>query len=355
MSKQTSVAEEIRKRSRPCTYLYRAAAAHARAYVDGASPERVAKSLFEDDRVTIWLTRAASDPAMLTTPGWAAELGRQAVFDLVAAATTVSAAADLIARGLRVSLAGYSQITVPGRMVDAEHAGAWVREAGAIPVRMLNFSAVVLEPRKLAVITVFTREMAESSNIEAVVRQTLSEASGLALDAAMFSNAPGDDTRPAGLLNGVTPITPAPAGPDAMTRDLGNLVSALAGNGAGASPAFVAAPAQAFAIKLFAGPHFDVPVLSAPALATAGPSRTVVAIETSSLVTGFDSVPEFNVSRAGTLHMEDDLPRHIVDGAPATPVRSLFQTDSLALKMLLRASWAMRAPHVAWTTNVNWP
>lgn len=50
-----------------------------------------------------------------------------------------------------------------------------------------------------------------------------------------------------------------------------------------------------------------------------------------------------------------DLPRHIVDGTPAMPVRSLFQTDALALRMLLRAAWGMRASHVAWTTNVNWP
>jgi hypothetical protein len=41
----------------------------------------------------------------------------------------------------------------------------------------------------------------------------------------------------------------------------------------------------------------------------------------------------------------------------ATPsVRSMFQTDSLALRMLLRAAWGMRASgHAAWTTNVNWP
>jgi len=54
--------------------------------------------------------------------------------------------------------------------------------------------------------------------------------------------------------------------------------------------------------------------------------------------------------------MEDVAPQPIVDGgAMAQPVRSMFQTDSLALRMLLRASWAMRAPHAAWTTNTNWP
>jgi hypothetical protein len=245
-------------------------------------------------------------------------------------------------------------VVVPGRVVDAASAGAWVREGEAIPVKLLNFAAVTLVPRKCAVIAVFTREMAESSNIEAVVRQTLGEASGLAIDAALFSNTPADDTRPAGLLNGVTPITAAPAGPDAMARDLAALITTLAANGAGLAPAIIAAPAQALAIKLSVGPHFDIPVLSAPVLATASPARTVIALEASSLVTGFDATPEFNVSRAGSLHMEDDLPRHIVDGTPATPVRSLFQTDALALRMLLRAAWGMRAPHLSWVTNTNW-
>jgi len=242
-------------------------------------------------------------------------------------------------------------VVVPGRVVDAASAGAWVREGEAIPVKLLNFAAVTLVPRKCAVIAVFTREMAESSNIEAVVRQTLGEASGLAIDAALFSNTPADDTRPAGLLNGVTPITAAPAGPDAMARDLAALINALAEHGAGLAPAIVAAPAQAFAIKLMAAAHFDAPVLAA-----AIPNRTVIAIEPSSLAVGFDSRPEFSVSTAGTLHMEDVAPQPIVDGgAMAQPVRSMFQTDSLALRMLLRASWAMRAPHAAWTTNTNWP
>jgi len=92
--------------------------------------------------------------------------------------------------------------------------------------------------------------------------------------------------------------------------------------------------------------------LSAPALATASPARTVIMIETSSLVVGFDPTPEFFVSKAGALHFEDATPS---TATLASPTRSMFQTDSLALKMIVRASWAMRAPHAAWLTNVNWP
>jgi hypothetical protein len=39
----------------------------------------------------------------------------------------------------------------------------------------------------------------------------------------------------------------------------------------------------------------------------------------------------------------------------AAPQRSLFQTDSLALRMVLPLNWVMRRTGVvAWTQNVTW-
>ena len=34
----------------------------------------------------------------------------------------------------------------------------------------------------------------------------------------------------------------------------------------------------------------------------------------------------------------------------AAPVGSLWQTDTIALKLTLRAAWALRAPAIAWLT-----
>src|SRR5262245_59498651 len=100
----------------------------------------------------------------------------------------------------------------------------------AAPVRTLSFSnAAILRLRKLQVLSVFTREIVEHSNIEAVVRQTLGEATGLALDLQMWSADPGDATKPPGLFAGVTPITAtAGGGSNALSGDLGNLFAALA-------------------------------------------------------------------------------------------------------------------------------
>src|SRR5262249_37754032 len=123
---------------------------------------------------------------------------------------------------------GIAEYRVPGRVLDAAAAGQWVAEGIAAPVRALSFADdAVLRPRKLQVLTTYSRELAEHSNIEAVVRQTLGEATGLALDLQMLSADPGDSSKPPGLFAGVAPLTPtAGGGGAAMIPDIGNLCSA---------------------------------------------------------------------------------------------------------------------------------
>jgi hypothetical protein len=141
------------------------------------------------------------------------------------------------------------------------------------------------------------------------------------------------------------------AAKNALLGDLGKLIGALAANAGGLNPVLIAAPAQAMTLSLLAGPKFNVPVLPSAALA----SGTIIMVEPSSFVSGFDSVPEFSTSKVTLVHQEDTTPADIVSGGTAAvPVRSTFQTDSQALKMTLQAAWAMRAPHVAWLTGATW-
>lgn len=65
------------------------------------------------------------------------------------------------------------------------------------------------------------------------------------------------------------------------------------------------------------------------------------------------------ISDVATLHLEDTTPADIVSGpsgtpTPATPVKSMFQTDSLALRMIMMINWLMRRPVVAWMTGTAW-
>jgi hypothetical protein len=334
------------QRTRPATYLARAGAAHLRAFITGNTPEREAKVMFGDSTVL----KAASAPAAISgTAGWAPSLGGIAVYDLIQSATSLSAGAELIDRGLKLNMDGIAEHHVPGRVLNAAAAGQWVGEGGAVPMRALSFAdAAILRPRKLEVLTTYSRELAEHSNIEEIVRATLSEGTGLALDLAMFSTFAGDATRPPGLFVG-TPLTPTAGGGEAaMLGDLGNLFAALATNGAGKTAVIIAALSQAVTLMTNVGPKFTFPIVASTAL----PKGTVAVLEVASFVSGFGSTAEFSVSKAGVVHMEDTTPTDITG---ATPVKSLFQLDLIGLKTTLRAAWGMRAAnHVAWLTGATW-
>jgi hypothetical protein len=350
---------KVLKTARPATYLFRIAAAHVHACVRNSTPESAARALF-DDTATNLVLRAASAPATTTTTGWAAELARLSITDTVAAIASLSAAADVINRGTMVGFNGFASIRIPGRIFTANYAdaGQWVAEGSPIPVRQLNFtSGVTLQPHKVAVIIPFSREMAEASAIEQMSRSMVSEAVGLALDAAMFSNFAGDATRPPGLLananiDSIAAI--AGGGSNAVLGDIGNLFDSLSKYFAGKSVVFIAAPRLASTLKLTAGPHWDYPVISSAALEA---TKTLVALELASFVSAFGFTPEFDVTTGTTLHYEDTSPQNITGGtpSPAVPVRSLYQTDAIALRMVLRCSFGVRAAgHVQVVNGCTW-
>src|SRR6516162_300506 len=343
---------DMQRSPRAASLLARAGAAYLKAFITGDTPERTAKAMFGDSTII----KAATTPAMLSgTAAWAQSLGGVAVYDLIQDATTVSAAADLIDRGLKVNMSGVAELHVPGRALTAAAAGQWVAESGAIPVRALNFSnAAILRLRKLAVITTYSRELADSSNIEEIVRATNSEAAGLALDLAMLSNSAGDASKPAGLLFNIAPLTPtAGGGQNAMAQDLENLFAALATNGAGKTAVIIAALPQAVRLMMEAGPKFNFDIIPSTALATG----TVIVLEVASFVSGFSSVADFSVSKVGTVHMEDTSPTDITGDtpSPAVPVKSLFQLELIGMKMNMAAAWGLRAAnHAAWITGTTW-
>jgi len=346
---------DVRK-ARPCVYLVRAASATLRSFITGATPTNAAEKMFgSGDVVTDFILRAASAPAEIAVAGWAQEIARVSIYDLIQSITSISAAAEVISRGLKLNMDGIGTIRVPGRIVNPAAAGAWIAEGNPAPARALSFSnAAILQPRRLSVLYPYSREQAESSNIENIVRQTMGEASGLALDAQMFSATAGDASKPAGLLAGVAPLVPtAGGGTAARDGDLKNLFAALAAQGAGKTAALICAMPQAVTLKASLGPKWDYDIIESTVL----PAGTVVALEVASFVSGFSAVPTFRVSNVAAYHAEDTSPTQITGGtpSPAVPVRSLFQTDSIGLYMDLFGSWGLRAPgHAQWIQSATW-
>ena len=127
-------------------------------------------------------------------------------------------------------------------------------------------------------------------------------------------------------------------------------VAPVAGN---APIVFIASPAQAAAIRLRYGSNFTYEVFASSSLS----AGIVVCVATNALVSAVDPAPKIESSVETVLHMEDTTPAAITTNSSsyAFPVRSVFQTNSIALKLRMEVSWALRnASGLAWTTSTTW-
>ena len=107
--------------------------------------------------------------------------------------------------------------------------------------------------------------------------------------------------------------------------------------------------AQANTLKLTAGPQFNVPIIASTGLA----AGTVAVIESASFVSGFSSTPEFRVGDQAAYHAEDTAPADPI--MAGQPVKSLWQTHSIGMKMDLFAAWGLRAAgHAQWLSGATW-
>ena len=196
-------------------------------------------------------------------------------------------------------------------------------------------------------------EQFKATDCDGLVRQTLGEAVGLAIDLQLLSADAGDTTKPPGLFVGSDAITPTAGGGDAaMDKDLENLFGARAAKSGGKNAVIVAATPQVAKLKRTVGPKFDYEIIASTSLAAA----TVGVVELSSLVSGFSSTAEFSATKVGTVHMEDSAPTQITGGtpSPAVPARSLFQIDAIGLRTNLWAAWGLRASgHGQWIQSVT--
>lgn len=309
------------------------------------SIDEVTAAMWPHDRVVAEvLQRAAVDPAMTTVVGWAAELAQRQVEDTLDALGPVSAAAQLMRAGVLLTFNGAAFISIPGFVAAATDA-AWVAEGQPIPVQQLVGAPSTIEPRKIASISVLTREMIESSNAERLISATLIRAAGLALDAVLFDANPATAARPAGLRNGVSATTPSnnSDASEAMLEDISALISVVSAVGGVGPYAVIVNPGRAVTLAMrFISQASNIIVLGTPVV-----GADVVVVAAAALAAAISPNPEVETSRAATLQMSDTP----VAVGSAGPVRGLFQTDSIGVKVRWPASWVLRDPRgVSWTT-----
>lgn len=366
------------KKTQPQDLIIRAAVVQVLSHIEKRSLNDVLAARYgEDDTIKTMLdvtTKSATVPATTTATGWAAELVQTATLDFIDTLVAKSVYPVLRDLGGRFTFGRNGVISIPARSATPSIAGSFVGQGAPIPVRQGAFTASTLTPKKMAVITTFTREIAEKStpDIEQVLRTAIQEDTGVAIDTVLLDANAATLIRPAGLRNGVTGLTAtAGGGFNALVADLKALVGALIASSGGnvRQPMWIMNPVQALSISLTQNASGDFPfaadlrngtLLGYPVAqsATVTPG-TVALVDAADFFTASGDEPRFDVSDQATLHMEDTSPTSIstagTPNAVAAPVRSLFQTDSLGLRMILDLNWTMRrAGMVAFVTGVSW-
>jgi len=302
-----------------------------------AHPDTIARELWPRD-LTAQRILTKSDASVQSTATHPAITGTS-VTDFFGN-LPLSAASQLIAGGLTLPLDGQASITIPHR-TGAPVVLPFVAEGQPIPIGRATTALTTLGPSKKAgVIIAFSRELAKRSAAESVFRQILVEDAAASFDAAIFATTAVSAAAPAGLLFGVTPITGYAGGDHfAITSDVKALMAPYHAAGGGGDIAFVTNPAMAASIALHF-PQFAWPVL----VSTQIPAGRLILLQQSAFVAGFGSMVEIDRTEEATLHMEDATPLELVSaaGTVADPVRSLWQTGAIALRLTYEMSFAMR-------------
>jgi hypothetical protein len=327
--------------------LARAAIASAMYSLDKGLRNFERRSWPNDSDVELILRGASPPTSMASAPDLA-----PIVPSFLASLLPLSAGVELLQQGLVLTWNGAGGISLPTiTTIPAE----WLGEGLAIPVKAgTTAPGKTLLPFKLAVISTLTGEMIRSSNAEAIVTDTLRKSVAPAIDAALFSNAAGvPGQKPPGILNGVAPLTASTATPlvVAMAQDLaalGAAVAQFAGNG---RILFAAAPRQALFANIAAA-NLPSPILMSNSI----PDKSVIAVASPAIASVIESTPRVDSSLEVLLHEETNAqPIVTAAGAVATPVRSVWQTDSAAIRLILPISWTVRnLAAVAWMSAVSW-
>jgi hypothetical protein len=298
---------------------------------------------WSDDRDVELIIRSPVAPASTQNSSALATLS----VAFVAALTPASAAAQVISKSLKLSFDGAATINVPGLSLPT---AAWVGEGHAIPViqGLTTSPSPVLQPYKLATIVTLTNELINSSDAEPMVRQLLIENCGPSLDVAMFGTGAGTPlVQPPGILNAIAPLAASTAsGLDAMIADLGAIGAALGPASGGSTPVIVGSPGQALSMRLFA-PDAVLDVYSSNAL----PAGTVVGIVPAGVATVVEA-PRIDASQDLSIQSVDVPADELMASGP---VYSMFQKDSVSLKLVMPATWVRRSiSAAAWIQSVKW-
>ncbi len=342
----------------------------AKAHVANVSPMEMAEKTYGSDKDVMDFVKATSIPADTTTVGWATELvedGYGAFLETLYPATVYGRVA-----GSPLYFGKYGSIIIPSFSAASSINGEFIAEGAPIPVKQGAFESKTLTPKKLGVITTFTREILTKSTpaVEMLVRNAIIMDTSKAIDAAFLDNGAESAIRPAGLQNAAATgagniVASVGATVTDILADVKGVFSRLEAVQLGQKGVWIMNPTTVLGLSTkqiatgqFAfstvdnGTFAGHPIVSS----TNVPAGVVFFVDDRALVKGSAIAPEFTVSNQATLVM-DTAAEPIVDGGAVTTqdVRSMYQTDTTALRFVLSLDWSIiRVGGTQVLTGVAW-
>lgn len=354
--------------------MVRRALVHGIAAMSGGGvvdPENVKRVLEQrypghDEATHLIVTKGDAPLATTGTSGFVSQLVQSTWAGFLDALRGPSVYPGLRDRGYGVSFDAAGTAYLPQRTGSGAN-GSFFAEGSPIRVGRITVAAPTFTARKMGVIIPFSREAAKRSTpqLEGVLRRSIVEDTAVTLDGILLDATAGDTIRPAGLLYGVSATASGYGGGDytAVKEDFKALLAPFIAANAADNITVIMNPAQALAIGMMDGPDNNSAWFSAISSrvniveSTNATANRLIAIRNSDFATALGDMPEFEISNQATIHMEDTTPLEIVATAPTTadPVRSLWQTDSSALRMVMDVSWTMaRSGMVAWIDTTSY-
>jgi HK97 family phage major capsid protein/HK97 family phage prohead protease len=295
--------------------------------------------------------RAIVEAGDTTTSGWASQLVPAAqqlageFIDMYRDATIV----DRIPGLRRVPF----NVAVPIR--TAAGTFQWVGEAAAKPVTSETFSSISLTWAKIAAITVITQELAKfsSPSAEVLIRDSMVKTLVAAIDTKFIStDAAVSGVSPAGILNGISGITPSATTMAAFRVDLNNMLNNMTANKIPLTQIVLlmsSTTALAFSlantslgVNLFpnitttGGTLLGMPVVVSEAVGT-----KLIALNPSDILLAEDPGVSVTASTEATIEMES-TPAVGEQSPPTTQsvLKSMYQNNMIAIRAEQFKTWA---------------
>jgi len=229
---------------------------------------------------------------------------------------------------------------------------AWLLPATKIPVSAMSLTDVTLSPTQIATIAVISRALARIPAAFPLVERDLDRAVIATGDGTLFDSVAAiPHGRPAGLLNGLSPL--GGGSPSMIEDDVASLLTAIS-SGKPSRPKFVTNVAGALYLATQRDPTSGQ--LLFPGIGVDGGkifgAELIVGIDVPDILAAVDC-DRVVLADAGLDLVRAEATALQMDDAPSSAASSLvsmFQTSSIAIKVVRWLYWAKASDAVAYIT-----